>query len=432
MRPAHWVFLGTLGLVALGTLYGGYRFASEYYDFPAASAELDDAARAYRAEGLPFVARDIAPPHVDADRNAAPAIRAAVAILPPKRVEAGLERALRKPGPTDGALVAQYAKGLTLLDAVRDRSRADFVRNWDLGYDLEFPEFQGMKALARAASLRAIGEAKRKDDAAALRDLDLAQRIGRWAGDEPTMIAMLVRIGIESTALDAAARCLAGAKGDRNRIALYARWAQTPAPPLDFRRALRGEAWTGVVATRNLDRMVKDADGDDHLDPHRLRRDGLPEDQRQRAFMTRLLQVWIEGSRETEGFRKTPREVGRRTDAIEERWYRKRGFSRMMATILFPNLGGAGNAVVALDARRSVLRGLAEAMDSEARTGHWPTAVAGKDPFTGRPLRVRAGKEYRVYSVGSDGKDDGGRLRREAPKTSGATFDEVAACPPVP
>ena len=75
--------------------------------------------------------------------------------------------------------------------------------------------------------------------------------------------------------------------------------------------------------------------------------------------------------------------------------------------------------------------GLAEALTTHALTGRWPARVSGTDPFTGGPLKVRIGKDFRVYSVGRDGKDDGGRLRRETPKGKGATFDEVAVYPPV-
>ena len=65
------------------------------------------------------------------------------------------------------------------------------------------------------------------------------------------------------------------------------------------------------------------------------------------------------------------------------------------------------------------------------RTGHWPTAVSGEDPFTGGPLKVRKGTDFRVYSVGCDGVDDGGRVRRELPKMEKGWGDEVAAYPPI-
>ena len=41
-----------------------------------------------------------------------------------------------------------------------------------------------------------------------------------------------------------------------------------------------------------------------------------------------------------------------------------------------------------------------------------------EDPLTGKPLLYRTGPDaYLVYSVGPNGKDDGGMLRRQADPT---------------
>lgn len=368
MRTGRWLALGVTVLSAVTgvALYGGYRLVTAYWDFGSASAELPAAVEAYRAQGLPFVAADIAPPRLNPAHNAAPAIRAALRLLPPKAIDAALEREARNPGPAADALVARYARPLALVAAASRRTGADFVRDWDLGPNVEFPEYPGLKSLGRAASLRAVREAARGDDAAALRDLDLVRRLALWAGSEPTLISIFARIGMESVAVAACERCLAEAKGEPARIARYASWLQTAPPAPKPAVGLRGEAWMAVAAARNLDRIRRDDDGKTHLDRRGLRRDGLPEDDRQRAFMARILQAWTEASVETRRLGAPPVELGRRFDAIEERWYRKKGLSRMLVMTLFPTFGGTAKGFQAFEARKAVAAGLAEALEVQA------------------------------------------------------------------
>lgn len=438
MRKAWWIGLGTsTGIAAFGaSVFGLYRIVTLFYDYGPAASELPEAVRAYRATGLPFVARDIAPAHPAAGGDATPAIRAALKALPSAAVGAELTKAARNPDATADPVLGKYAKPLGLVAAVSGRSGVDFRRDWDLGPNVRFPENVGLKSLARAASVRAVREAQRGNDAAAVRDLALGQRIALWAGEDPTLIPMLVRLASEQIVLDEAYRCLAAAKGDSARIARYAAWLRQAPPALEFGRAMRGEAWLGVATGRNLDRFggANAVAAGKGLSSHtlRLRREGLPEGEKQRAMMTRILQVWTEAYGETNGFRMPVAEIGPRLKAIEERWDHKKGVSGVLVAILFPITGGASKAITSLHAKRAVTIGFAEALDAQARTGHWPAAVSPLDPFTGKPLKVRVdAKGFRVYSVGRDGKDDGGLSRREAPKGKDATFDEVAAYPPL-
>ncbi len=432
MGKGLWIGLGTLGLLAAGSAYGLYRLATTYYDFGPAAAELPEAAKSYRAVGLPFVAKDVAPPHPSPAKDATPSLRAALRLFPKKADKGELTKAARNPGPAADPIVARYAPALARLDPTKPS--VDFRRDWDRGPYILFPEYADMKYLARAATVRAVRSAQKGDDAKALADLRLARQLALWAEQEPTLISMLVRIACESIVLEGAQHCLAAAKGDAKRIAAYATWLRTAPQLPSFRYALHGEAWYGVTTARNLDLFggTRNFERQMPKDLEHLRRDGFPPGQRERGFMTRVLQAWAEAAKETDDFRQSPIEVGRKMDALEERWSEKKGLSRTLVAILFPVFGKAGEAIVKLHAKRAVTLGLAEALDAQARTGRWPTSVSQKDPFDGKPLRVKAGKDFRVYSVDRDLKDQGGLHRREAPKTKGATFDEVAAYPPVP
>ncbi len=440
MGKGLWIGLGLFCTAAAVSVYGLYRLATRYYDFGAASGELPQAVADYRRAGLPWLASELVPK--SAKPNAAPAIRAAIKAMPPKPAAIRLAAQLKKSDSgADSLLSGAYRVPLDFVGEAMDRPRADFGRDWDFGTFVLFPEYATMKTLAKAAVLRAVRAAEKGDDVAALHDLALARRLGLWAGGEPTLISMLVRLAIEAIALDGAERCLALVAQRPERIARYAAWLKK-APPLPrFEDALRGEAFLGVTTMRNLGSIggiqtVTDPNGEGYtqkIDPARLRRDGLPDDTKSRGFLARHLQLWTEAYRMTDGFTLPPEAIGRRLDAIEKRLDREKGLSYVLERILFPVFSQASTAVVNLQAKRAVEAGFAEALTTHALTGRWPTRVAGTDPFTGGSLGVKHGpKGFRVWSVGRDRKDDGGLLRREAPKRQGATFDEVAVYPPVP
>ncbi len=440
MGKGLWIALGATFLTAGAVGFGLYRVGASYIDFGGASSELPTAVAAYRRDGLPFLAREVAPRPLDAAHNAAPAIVAARAAMPGKKVDAMLTKELKRPGPSSDLLLRKdYAKPLALVESVADRPRVDFRRDWDLGPAILFPDYATMKTLAKAEVLRADRAAARGDDASALRDLTLARQLALWAGQEPCLLSMLVRIAAEQIALDGAERCLDHAAGHPERIARYGRWLRAAPPLPSFGDALRGEAWMGVPIARNFSQMggmdgfMKGDGPTSSPDPKTLRRDGLPEDTTARAFLTRHLQVWDEAYRATDGFRLPPTTIGVRLDAISARLDDRKGLSYLLEHMLFPVFGQAGRAVVTLEAKRAVQLGFVEALTTHALTGRWPAHVSGVDPFTGGPLHVkRSASGFRVYSVGRDGKDDGGILRREAPKREDATYDEVAAYPPVP
>lgn len=426
-------------LIIGGSLFGLYRIVTLYWDFNSAAAELPAALKEYRANGLPFVAADVAPSHVSPDQNAAPAIRAAIKALPKKAAENALSAAFKKADPVPQALIDPFAKSLSLIEASLNRPKVDFGRDWDLGPNILFPEYSGTKVLARAAAARAVRSAAKGDDAAALKDLTLARQLSVWAGQEPTLISMLVLIADESIALNGAERCLIEVADKPERIARYQKWlAQEPPLPV-YGDALRGEAFLGVTVCRNLDlyggvrgmNAWEEGRGKE-VDPSRLRRSGVPSDAKQRGFLARNLQVWNEAYRTTDGFRQPAGKIGKRLDSIVKRLDESKGLSYTLQRVLMPVFGQAGQAVTRLEARRVVQKGFAEALRVHAETGRWPEAVPQIDPFTGKPLKVKIkGKEFRVYSLGIDLKDNGGLHRREK-AAKGKIVDEVAVYPPIP
>ncbi len=167
------------------------------------------------------------------------------------------------------------------------------------------------------------------------------------------------------------------------------------------------------------------------VDPAKIRRAGLPDDAKLRGFLTRNLQSWNEAYRTTDGFRRGPREISGQMEAINHRIETEKGLSYVLQKVLMPVFSQAGDAITQLNARRAVEAGLAEALTYHDQTGHWPAKVSPLDPFTEKPLKVKVkGAEFRVYSIGRDGKDNGGLSRGEKGAMN-KIVDEVAVYPPL-
>ena len=407
-----------------------------YVDFRPAARELPAAVRAYRAAGLPWTAREVVPePPPKPEENAAPGLRKGGAAMVEGKWKAGY-RPLQKAadaGRWDEVAkgIAPFESALAKLTAASEKPRADFARDWDLGPKLDFPEIAGMKAGVQALALRAELRAHRGEGAAAVADLAAALRLCPLIQSDPTMLALFVRISGEVFAFDSIRRV---AVEDPALLPALIAEIQRPSAPFDFARALRGEAYTSVVVPRNLDLYSKGEDGEEvPPDPKTLRRDGLPPNPISRAFMTRGLQFWAKIAAAERRYPNDPvaldAEMSRLSDAEDA----KPGVSRMMNAMLAPSYSTAATSVPRAEAQRGVTLAYLRALNARSRTGTLPKPlVSGSDPF-GHPYRAKLTVNgFRIWSVGPDGKDDGGVARSEQRGPGAKTDDIVAIFPPPP
>lgn len=435
MRRGLWFVFGGLGITATVSVVGLYLLARTYWDFPDAEAELPAALNAYQRDGLPFVAADLHLSRPGHD-NAAPIVRAAIALMPKRVSEDTLLKAIRA-GDAD-SVVRRFQPALDTLETAAAIKQANFGRDWDLGPKIEFSEYRPMRTLAKVLAARAEGAARRGDDPAALRDLSLIRRLGTWVGDEPTILSMLVRVSIELTAINGEERSLAAAQISPDRVARFRTWLGQAEPLPRWGDALRGEAFIGIATYRNFAafggrKAFDDSYGEPKIDVRTLRRSGLPEGRTECGFMARHLQIWDEAYRETDGFRTPILEAVERFKSVENRWENKRGWSASLAPMVLSTLEGTGNSIVQLQARQRTAAAMLDALEARSRTGSWPTTVAGMDPFSEKPLRLkREGARIRIYSVGRNRRDEGGKGIRDV-KGPGPKPDDVASVfPPLP
>jgi hypothetical protein len=279
-------------------------------------------------------------------------------------------------------------------------------------------ETQRMRMAVHLLSTHAAVSVATGDTAAATDDVLQIIAVARNLSDEPMLISQLVRIALTVVAVNATESILATAPdGAPNLPEIQAAFAaEIPVPRLVF--GLRGERGMFMRITENLDsgRMSLDdlADGGKSgpgFSPGFAQfRQYIPD---QQAVGTELLTELIAAATRSRAER---RAVG---DAME---LRVRGMTERRYTLvrlLLPAITRVCDA----DDRAVAQLGCAVAGIAcerfRQKTGSWPKALADipkdifseipTDPFTGKSVlfkRTETGAV--VYSVGSDGVDDGG------------------------
>ena len=410
----------------------GIGLLARRWDLGAAEGDLEAAARDYRAAGLPWTAADLARPLPKAS-DAAPLILKALDAMP-GRAHLTLD--------ARSADLDRCAPALRLAHAAAKRPAADFRVDYDrgLGVKFRFASSGAADGLTLAFAARAARRATGGDDAGALADLEDARRLAGLVGSEPSVMGVLSGGACARNALSGAERCLAAAAANPVRLARYRAWIAAPLPRPDAARAWRGEVYQAVAIARNLSReqlagFLLPGLG---IDPWRaapvrpLRRTGLPEDPVARAFLARCLRLNAELARATHGLSDPPARVTEAAQAIRRRAARDDGLSHALDDLLFVPLT-LGGMQTQNEARRVVLLALADALAIHAKTARWPTELAPPDPYAQGPLRCRLeGEGFRIWSVGPNGKDDGGWTRLKSHHVVVRLDDIVAAYPPAP
>ncbi len=412
----------------------------------------EKAAAAYQAEGLPWVANDLAPrPPVRPDENAAEFILAAAKSPESKPFDKDYPTMLKLADGDQWAKVDDSLKKYqSLLDfgvSAATRLRVDFGRDYDYGAYLQFPEFASTKRLVRALTMRAQIEAQRGNANACVADLTSAFRVADLLRDDSTTIGLLVHIADQAISLDGVRRSASFLKDDPAVLArlnsLVVQFNHSP----DFKNALRGEMYMGLASLRNMDehghnqaqsdtRSSEGTDSDERpINPAKLIRTGLPTSFFIRAFAARDLEVWTEASRKMNLHRHDPDAMAKDTQVIADRMAKHPKVSEILLSALFPVYLEMGSAIKRVAAAGNVTQALIASLEYRGRTGALPSRLKDLpgdwiDPFTGTSLRVKnVAGSFRIYSVGRNRKDDGGLDKDE---TVGKKSDDVvAAFPPL-
>jgi hypothetical protein len=419
-----WILFGVLGVPCIGLIAVSSFFGLRYVDYWPASGELDETVVRYKAAGMPWEASDLFQGGDQSKGNAAPLIRKAIKPLSRSEFRKPSDAIRKQLDQADyaGALksIRAFASALEAGKQASKFSRLDFERDWDMGPALEFVENDGLKNLVKLLAFRAEAKTGLNYLSGAIEDLRAARQISILAGQDPTIISLMIRLSAEGTVYEGVRRCASILRGRPIELQQLMGCLDMPVQEPNLFFAMRGEAYMGISTIRNL-RLHKSANEQEadqntkqKINPKELIRTGVPEGTIARAHLARVLQHWAQIKTLHDQFQSDYSILTPELKDLSENWDKKPGLSYLMSIIMVPILTQVPQAITNREADRRATRTLIWAMNQHSLTGKWPVSIDklpewAKDPFTGRPLKIKLDRNrLAVYSVGSDLNDDGG------------------------
>jgi hypothetical protein len=311
-----------------------------------------------------------------------------------------------------------WAKVFEAVDLATSKPKLSYVRHWERGSMVLFPEYARMKELAKALCLDAELAARDQDTDRMMKRLREARQIGLHCYQEPTLIGLLVGIACESIA-DARAMNLAYQyREDASVVSRIREFFQEEVPMPDMRTAMKGESFLMAGMSNELARSPTDLFGGGGGDDY----SGVPD----RAVMNLLKIGWVRNTitarviaNERRAYLELPHDSKnwKQVEPAMSRLDQAQSDNSPMgqlASMLTPVFSQAGQSIGKVDVRRRHGVVVTRIMDIVRTTGSFPGMLpdmgpVGIDPYSGKPFIYRKTADgFVLYSVGPDGKDDGG------------------------
>jgi hypothetical protein len=364
--------------------------------------------------------------------NAAPTYRQALRLIPASKesdgqaltdyLEPGRPAAQRQAAQ---AVLARSGELLRLAQAAARQPVCNFERDYAIGVDLPFPEFAGIRQLARLVAAQSVAKIETNDPMGALAAVRTGILIAQHAGQETLLIPYLVRVAILQM-IDRPFREVLRQYGNRAEVLSAAADIQHLCAGLtNPRNALRSEPYFGVDAITKT-RQNKPTEMLDLTEiTSRLRGPatlGIFCD----AWEKRLLDFWIAVAPEMNRSGSTHRTNYQTISRVAAEHDRKiavkpRDVSYTISAIMNPVYTQAWEKAMQAEAIIRIRGVSIELLRQKAATGRLPDRLpqtnGASDPFTDRPLLYRhSGSGFIVYSVSRNGKDDGGSEAKDKEK----------------
>jgi hypothetical protein len=448
-----WLFLGGLALLAVGLAGAWYAYLSFVADrrLNAAIAVADAMDPGWRLEELE--AKRLILPTAE---NAGVRVRGAMELLPAKwpawdyaADDPDAERARQALQASFGNLEPQTVLGEAQIKALRaelekaaaavaeGRKVADLPQGrYSIAWSPDclstlVPHLDVIRNVARALEYDILLRAQEGDLDGALLSCRAVLNTGRSLGDEPLLISQLVRIARADAALRKVERVLAQGEPSLTALELTQRLFADEAEQPWYLFGVRGER-------ASLDGLLAAVQRGDFSLAYVRSTVGVGSTGLVDSVGTALTSGSIQTNRAAAlEFMNEAVAIGRlsaqeqraRAAALEAQARNLPAIARMLCPAVM-KVAEAGHRNQAL--LRCAGAGLA-AERFRRDKGRWPTSVAElvpaylpqplTDPFDGQPLRlVRVGHGIVIYSVGFDGRDDGGNLDRSNVRAPGTDF----------
>lgn len=234
MRAMKWGLVVLLGVIVL--LFAAWTVLNAI-----GSSKLNSARESLRARGMPTDLREVAPPAVPEEENAAPLYLAAFALVPESAGgQFGNEGFASSQHQTElRELFAKSGGAFAHLRKARSKKHCRFARDYSLGYSMLLPDVS--QSIRTSKLLQHYAEATHADGKTAeARELlrDLAALADAYR-DEPILVCQLVRIVCWNLVLDSIDRLATAADA--------AEWLAILPPPSRF-EGMMVPAYRGEVA----------------------------------------------------------------------------------------------------------------------------------------------------------------------------------------
>lgn len=401
-----------------------------------ADEEIAKAAKQFKAAGLPWEAKDLTPETIPENENAREAILALRKNRAPKDWDTKFASALEKNDLTQCGQLMQEVEGpLKAAEKVATYRKVDFKRDWDQGMAVLLPEYAEMKPAVRLLVFRADYESRAGKLVDALKDLERGWQIGELCCQDPVQIAVLVTVAERAIVLRGYETVLADLAKDPASLKMIGESLnRLPNPQLSSSEAVKGELY-GVIATyRNLKVLSPKFN---LVNPNELKRTGGPSTFTAKSsfakFCNRVIASQASRSKATDPLI-VNQQLGDALDEADSFFSRSiRGALDFSSGFGGSRFNGSTNAVTQSLAKYLATKQLTQALLTHTLTGKYPTASTLVDPFnSGKMLKILVtGDSVRVYSIGQNRIDDGGRISSELRGSGDTSGDVVVAYPPI-
>lgn len=408
-----------VGLLSLVLVLAGCQ-TTEKGHFERVAAELPAARAAAIKAGVPMHSRELAPPALKPEDNAAPLLRQAAAHFRGMKVPSSsdISKLVKANDESSNARAAELLgradRGIDLIVQATQRPGVNFDRNWDTDqpWNIVFPEYADLRASAKWVTARSLVRARSGDRQAAVSDLSAGFMLGRFAGSEPIIISLLVQIAIDAIATRHLEYVVATNGRDVTLVQSLRDLLAKQGEMRDFWFFLGGEAVMNISLAEQWPTMSDEElrmFGDQPWPTPPL---GVSKELAARAYTTRFMEVWSEASNGMKSgeYKRSPNEV---LEGIVKKAEGHKDPTYVLSAMFMPIFSQAGDAIVARTARLRAAEGMLAAVAYWQANGKMPDTLeqAGfkaLDPFTNKPFRYQAmGDTVTVWSVGKDLKDDG-------------------------
>lgn len=440
-----WLLLAPLAILAVLAI-------ALFFIDNSAQKKLENALAEARKAGLATKPDDLRKRELQPGENAAEEYRKAIANVAlvskgdkdllanysPGRPLAKQEAQFKKlaiPGKVDAARIERALKGyapvFAHLQNGAKKPHLDWDRRWEQGLALMYPEFAEVKSLVKVLMIDAERAAGHRDYAVLRARIAQGRRMAEHIGEDPTMIALLVSIALHSIVSVQSGSIAYKFRDDPSAVAaIREELKRKPVIP-SVKWAMNGEMVAAQLAFVDIEKNLPSVTeefatfgGDEEMkqfksDARWLR---LP-------WFRRQVQEMVV-TRYTTAYKSLPdnpedrASVEKVLDTLDKEFSNQDDRPNRLASIFAPAFGQIGEALVNVDLYRRQTLMATYVMDAFRTSGKWPAALPSVpenlDPYSGKPFRYRvlpAG--FVIYSVGVDGKDDGGDTSKTVDKMLG-------------